>query len=75
MHSFLNNRKKKIYPEIEKVSLGSKHGWESSAMWSVLLNLGNRKDQLWEKREGNNVKAAVLNGNTDWSFYIKTGVA
>lgn len=25
-------QKKKIYPEIEKVSLGSKHGWESSAM-------------------------------------------
>lgn len=25
-------QKKNIYPEIEKVSLGSKHGWESSAM-------------------------------------------
>lgn len=64
MHSFLS----KNPTEIVKVSLRSKHGWESSAMWSMLLNLGNRKISS-QKRErkiiSKQVGSTIINGNTD----------
>lgn len=39
MHSFLSEK----CTEIVEESLRNKHGWENSATWSMLLNVGNRK--------------------------------
>ena len=64
MHSFLSKKP----TEIVKVSLRSKHGWESSAMWSLSLNLGNGKISS-QKRERKimlkQVGSTIVNGNTD----------
>lgn len=64
MHSFLS----KNLTEIVKVSLRSKHGWESSAMQSMLLNLGNRKISSQKKEHKimlKQVGSTLINGNAD----------